>query len=331
MNVELLIHAIVRQTVVLIAQLATHGTRAPLADMAEQVFVMLVNELRGQGLSHRMVANMFALPLSTYHDRIRRSGQSQTKQGSLWQEVLSYVEEKQPVTQNKILYEFHRDSAEDVLGVLNDLVKARLASKTGYGLDTTYEITSERSRMQGSHDPMQAAATFLWVAIYSQSPVRLDELQKLAPMDEAVRGQALEILVRDGRVMREEDGAGEVVYLCDSCVLPFGASIGWEAAVFDHYQAMVKAICAKLRQGDKHALPKHVIGGSTYKFYVNEGHPMRDEVLAMLQQSRERAGELRERVSRHNQDHGLNADEMDEVLYYVGQTVLAQREGEPSS
>jgi hypothetical protein len=184
--------------------------------------------------------------------------------------------------------------------------------------------------MQGSHDPMQAAATFLWVAIYSQSPLKLGELQKLAPMDEAVRAQALEILVRDGRVMREEDDAGEVVYLCDSCVLPFGASIGWEAAVFDHYQAMVKAICAKLRQGDKHALPKHVIGGSTYKFYVHEGHPMRDEVLAMLQQSRERAGELRERVSRHNQDHGLNADEMDEVLYYVGQTVLAQREGEPS-
>jgi hypothetical protein len=43
MNVNVLIDSIVRQTTVLIAQLATTaGVRAPLAHLADQVFVELV-------------------------------------------------------------------------------------------------------------------------------------------------------------------------------------------------------------------------------------------------------------------------------------------------
>ena len=50
MNVTLLIDAIVRQTTILIAELATaSGTRAPLAHTANQVFLDLVHELKEQG------------------------------------------------------------------------------------------------------------------------------------------------------------------------------------------------------------------------------------------------------------------------------------------
>lgn len=50
MNVQLLIDAIVRQTTVLIAQLATRGgVRAPLAHLANQVFLELAKELQAQG------------------------------------------------------------------------------------------------------------------------------------------------------------------------------------------------------------------------------------------------------------------------------------------
>jgi len=54
MTIELLIHAIVRQTTILIAQLATsRGVRAPLAQIANQVFLDLVRELERQGVSRR--------------------------------------------------------------------------------------------------------------------------------------------------------------------------------------------------------------------------------------------------------------------------------------
>ena len=54
MNVNILIDSIVAQTTVLIAQLATSaGTRAPLARTANQVFLDLVRELKGQGLRNK--------------------------------------------------------------------------------------------------------------------------------------------------------------------------------------------------------------------------------------------------------------------------------------
>ena len=74
MNVNLLIDNIVRQTTVLVAQLATAaGGRAPLAHVAGQVFVELVRELKAQGLGNKVIADMFGLTLRTYHDRVRRA------------------------------------------------------------------------------------------------------------------------------------------------------------------------------------------------------------------------------------------------------------------
>ena len=50
MNLKLLIDGIVRQTTVLIAQLSTaSGVRAPLAHVADQVFLSLAREIEAQG------------------------------------------------------------------------------------------------------------------------------------------------------------------------------------------------------------------------------------------------------------------------------------------
>ena len=69
MNVNLLIDALVRQTTVLIAQLATAaGARAQLAHTANQVFMDLVRELKEQGLGNKVIADMFGLsPVSYTH------------------------------------------------------------------------------------------------------------------------------------------------------------------------------------------------------------------------------------------------------------------------
>src|SRR5690606_2545079 len=67
MTLDLLTHAIVRQTTILIAQLATaHGGRAPLAQVANQVFLDLVRELERQGVSRKVSADMFGVGLRTY-------------------------------------------------------------------------------------------------------------------------------------------------------------------------------------------------------------------------------------------------------------------------
>lgn len=62
MNVRLLIDAIVRQTMVLVAQLATSGgLRAPLAHVASQAFLELARELESQGVGRKVSADMFGM------------------------------------------------------------------------------------------------------------------------------------------------------------------------------------------------------------------------------------------------------------------------------
>src|SRR5678809_383281 len=93
MNVQLLIDSIVRQTTVLIAQLATSGgLRAPLSHVANQVFLDLAAELERQGVSRKVSADMFGLALRGYQRRIQRLTESSTDRGrSLWEAVLDYV------------------------------------------------------------------------------------------------------------------------------------------------------------------------------------------------------------------------------------------------
>jgi hypothetical protein len=78
MNIQLLIDAIVRQTTVLVAELATAGgARAPLAHVANQVFMDLAAELERQGVSRKVSADMFGLALrGDAHEREQRRGRS---------------------------------------------------------------------------------------------------------------------------------------------------------------------------------------------------------------------------------------------------------------
>jgi hypothetical protein len=77
-----LIAAIVRQTTVLLAQLATGGgRRVTLANTANEVFMSLVRELREQGVSSKGIADMFGLTLRTYHNKMSRLSESRTDHG----------------------------------------------------------------------------------------------------------------------------------------------------------------------------------------------------------------------------------------------------------
>jgi hypothetical protein len=141
------------------------------------------------------------------------------------------------------------------------------------------------------------------------------------PLERQELTAALERLVTDGRVKRQEH-AGRALYSSDHCVVPFGSSAGWEAAVFDHYQALVTAMCTKLRAGVTAAAPDDRIGGSTYGFVVWDGHPHQDEVFALLSQMRATASRLRTKVTAYNRDHTPPNGVETRVISYVGQTAL---------
>src|SRR5689334_9516644 len=113
----------VRQTTVLIAQLATTaGARAPLAHTANRVFLDLVSELRQQGLGTGVISDMFGLSLRAYHAKVARLSESGTERGrSLWEALLEFVRDEGPVSRLTVLERFSGDEETVVRGVLRDL------------------------------------------------------------------------------------------------------------------------------------------------------------------------------------------------------------------
>jgi hypothetical protein len=322
-NVNLLIDAIVRQTTVLIAQLATAaGARAPLAHTANQVFMDLVQELKEQGLGNKVIADMFGLTLRTYHNKIARLSESSTDRGrSLWEALLAYAEERGSVTRAEFLHRFHGDDEATVRGVLKDLVDSGVFFRTGRGDLTTYRVATPEETTRNVSDAGERVASFVWIAVHRYGPVTRTEIAEHVPAGDDALDTALARLVKEARIAsREHDG--KVVYSSTECVIPFGAPAGWEAAVFDHYQAMVTAICTKLRLGKTHAVTGEWIGGSTYSLDLWEGHPLHDEALGFLQATRERAMSLRRRAEAFGTTPSREDASKKRVIIYVGQTVI---------
>jgi hypothetical protein len=115
-NAYLLIDAVVQQTMVFIAQLATAGgVRAPLAHVAEQVFAELTTELSNRGVRKNVIADMFGMALRTYHRRVRELGESKTEGGrSVWEAVLDFIRERGPVSGREVLVRFVGDEPDEV-------------------------------------------------------------------------------------------------------------------------------------------------------------------------------------------------------------------------
>ncbi len=329
MNTNLLIDAIVRQTTILIAHLATAtGTRSPLAHMANQIFADLVRELKEQGLGNRVIADMFGLSLRTYQNRVRRMSESSTERGkTLWEAVLGYVQQKGTVLRGDVMRRFCRDDEMLVRGVLRDLVESGILYRSGVGEGVFYRVADSDELATSNGSPSDVEAELIWVAIGRYGPVSAIGLREIVPLSEERLKQAIEKLKTEGRIQTKES-QGERSYESEQCLIPMNASFGWEAAILDHYQAMVTAICIKLRKGLTRAVDGEAIGGSTYHFEVWDQHPLKREVLGFLQSTRERAQELRKRLEAYNREHPADENSLLRVFSYVGQTVVEPEERE---
>lgn len=326
MQFNALIDAVVRQTTVLIAHLATAaGVRAPLAHLVNQVFLDLVHELEAQGLGRKVVADMFGLALRSYQLKVRRLSESATDQErTLWVAVLSFIQEEGPVRRGRLIERFRYDDEGSVRAILHDLVESGLVYRTGRGEGVTYRAATPEDLGEAFQADVDEMATHLvWIMVYKHGPVDQGTLSVETRLEAGRLDAALATLVADGRVERVE---GEPVrWRAQTCFLPSGTTVGWEAAVFDHFQALVAALCVKLRNGETRSLPNDVVGGSTWSFDVWPGHPHEQEVLGLLRELRERVSRLRAAVTAFNEAQGRPAN-ADRVTFYLGQAVVRGEE-----
>jgi hypothetical protein len=325
MNVHLLIDGLVRQTTVLIAELATSGgVRAPLAHVANQVFLDLAAELERQGVSRKVSADMFGLALRSYQRKIARLRESSTERGrSLWAAVYDFLAGREVTTRSEVLRHFRPDGEELVGSVLHDLAENGFVFASGRGAGTAYRVVTsdELERLASENEPNVDA--MVWTIVYREGPIAESDLVRRT----LVSGEALAASLKrlqDARhvTLREEQGAR--IWASSELVIAVDADAGWEAAVLDHFQALVRTIVAKLRSnGNREAAS--LVGGSTYTFVVWPEHPHYDEVCRELADFRARRSELRARVDAHNDTHGIPPHHR-KVISYFGQCVISEAE-----
>lgn len=326
MTIELLIQAIVRQTTILIAQLATsRGVRAPLAQVADQVFIDLVRELDRQGVGRKVSADMFGLGLRTYRRKIQRMSESATVRGrSLWEVVLEHVREQGLVTRLELLKRFSHDDEAQVRAVLRDLCESQLLFSSGVGSSLSYRAASdeELASLKRKQDA-EGADELLLALMFREEPLTPSETAHKLQVEVGEVEASLGRLLRAGRIERcESESATEPRYRANQLVIPLGAPVGWEAAVFDHFKALVTTVLSRLREDRATALTDQV-GGSTYTIDVWEGHPLAEEVYGALGRMRGSLSELRARVLDFNTNRDL-PDVHSRVVIYVGQSLIQE-------
>lgn len=328
MDTKVLIDALVHQTTVLIAQLSTAaGIRAPLAHIADQVFLELSREIEAQGISRKVAADMFGLAIRTYQKKVQRLTESVvSREKTLWQAMLDYLEAHGSVPRRQLLAHFGREDPLVVGSVISDLVASGLVYRTGTGDATILGVTQARDLEQARREQRrETLAPILWVMTYRAGAATRADLREQIAVDESVFEEALVDLVAEGRISVEGEGEG-AVFRASTFLVPLDSEHGWEAAVLDHFQAMVRAVAAKVRRGQARSTAADVVGGATLTFDVSPTHPLREETIGLLRHVREEVNELWHRVQDYNEKHPISEEDRELVSFYFGQSWVAAEE-----
>ena len=329
MNPQLLIDAIVRQTTVLVARLSTaEGVRSPLGHIAHEVFVGLVAELENQGVSKKVIADMFGMALRSYRQKVQRLGESATTRGlTLWTAVQRFLAERGSASRAELIAHFQYDEEASVRGILADLTESGLLVRSGRGEETRYRVaTAEELRDAGAFvesRPQDSLAALVWVHIYREGPLSLERLAQLVPLSRAALEGAVDVLISEKRVRREARGGVEQL-TAEHVLIPVGETAGWEAAVIDHHGSVLNAIAAKLSGRTRTSATTDEVGGTTLTFDLWPGHPREQEVRRLLRSTREHVLPLWEQVEAYNREH--ERPDIYQVHFYCGQYLVQEEE-----
>lgn len=326
MDTVRLIDAVVRHTTAFIAQLSTSaGLRAPLAHIADQVFLDLSREIEAQGVSRKVVASMFGMALRGYQRKVQRLEESVSSRGkTLWEAVVEHLHHHGPTLRGHLLRRFQADGEEHVAAVLRDLTDSGVVYLTGKGEAALYGLSSEQDRerilLETQGEKLRLA---IWYAVHRKPQTFGDVCASLKTSATETRTLVEELVAEGVMVASQPDIAAETWLRSGRFLVPVGSEHGFEVAVFDHYRAVLDAIAAKLILRGQDSETARYVGGTTLVFDVHDQHPMKQEVLGLLERVRGELNALWSQVSVYNQQNPIDAGKRRAVTFYFGQNVQA--------
>ncbi|HEY0463491.1 MAG TPA: hypothetical protein VGC79_04750, partial [Polyangiaceae bacterium] len=215
----------------------------------------------------------------------------------------------------------HDDEAQ-VRSVIRDLCDSQLVFWTGSGSNPSYRAASDDELATLQRKLGAEGAEELVISLmYREGPLTLQEIAERAQTDVAALEGTVARLVADGRVQHSVAN-GVTRYSARALVVPLGAAVGWEAAVFDHFKALTTTILSRLNENRATALDDRV-GGGTYTIDVWPGHPLEGEVFGTLTRLRTMLTDMRERVAAFNAERPV-PEAHTRVVIYAGQCLIRE-------
>jgi len=214
------------------------------------------------------------------------------------------------------LRHFALDEEVQLRSILGDLRDSGLILQLGRGPATSYRASTrdELSQLGGSEEGLRL---LVWLVIYRQGPLSAEQLRAEMPsVSPEQLDLVLDLLVSSGRASRQGD-----LLMSQEVVVAASDPHGWEAALLDHFQALVRTLVTRLR-GD--ADPQRN-GGSTYGFELGPKHPLASDVYGFLDRTRRELSALRQRVEDFNQDNPQEP-RSERVTLYFGQHVIGEQD-----
>lgn len=189
-------------------------------------------------------------------------------------------------------------------------------------------LRSYQQKVQRLQESAADRDATLWEAMLGfiqerKTTSRAEILARFAPDDGATVRGVLNDLVTSSLVYRTGSGDATVYRAAQADETRSAPAPGWEAAVLEHFQAVVGAMCGKLAAASgSNAAPAN-LGGSTFTFEVWPGHPHYEQVVRLLERCEHDLATLGDAVQAHNTQQPKPVTH-DRVTFYFGQNVRSE-------
>ncbi|NUN13814.1 MAG: ArsR family transcriptional regulator [Myxococcales bacterium] len=333
---------LVERMVPLVAELfATLQVNDPLrmdfADIGQKTLIDIVGVLRQDGMTNEEIAQTLDLSIAGFYKRIRelRETYAPGKRGrpkpTLWEKVYQVVLQKTASSPRKavrytaVQSVFPSVPDERLRTTLRFLVRFGLLTVTGPTQFPEYRVVPRDEEPDITYHSVV-------VTLYREGPLSLADLAERLRCTTAECEPHLKRLRDAGKLVESapEHPGGSVRYRATSYHIEPESDLGYQAALWDHFYAVVRAMCKKVRMNTHLAQLNDVIGGTTFSFDVPLQHPLYAEISGFLTQTRVQMEKWLAEVSALNQN-GDPALPRARVTIYAGQFVESLVDGFPET
>ena len=271
---------------------ANDPLRMDFADIAHKTLLDIVEVLRDEGVTQEVIAESLGLTISGFYKKVRElrevyedTSGSRRAAPSLIEAVYAWVSENattiEPISHAAIRTRFKATPKERLNAVLRYLVQFNLLSASGHGERRQFRIVPRQVSSEATyHD--------LMVMLYREGPLTLDQMATTLELLPSMCDAHLETMREAGCLEETIAPDGTRRFRATRYHVPVDTPDGFEAALFDHFSAVSRAMCQKVRLARYSASSHERIGGATYAFDVPVDSPEYAEISAFLSETRGR-------------------------------------------